>query len=59
MSKGAMKKDYDYTFKIVLIGDGGVGKSCLLQRFADNAYKDDQMRLIFLHIHSILIHIMK
>ena len=28
------QKDYDYLFKLVLIGDSGVGKSCLLLRFA-------------------------
>jgi putative ribosome biogenesis GTPase RsgA len=30
----AKNKDYDYLFKLVLIGDSGVGKSCLLLRFA-------------------------
>lgn len=25
---------YDYLFKLVLVGDSGVGKSCLLTRFA-------------------------
>lgn len=24
---------YDYLFKLVLVGDSGVGKSCLLTRF--------------------------
>jgi hypothetical protein len=28
------KRDYDFLFKLVLIGDTGVGKSCLLLRFA-------------------------
>ena len=30
----ATKKDYDHLFKLVLIGDYSVGKSCLLLRFA-------------------------
>lgn len=30
----AAKRDYDFLFKLVLIGDSGVGKSCLLLRFA-------------------------
>jgi hypothetical protein len=33
----AAKRDYDYLFKLVLIGDSGVGKSCLLLRFAVSA----------------------
>ena len=33
-TKGSKSKDYDYLFKLVLIGDSGVGKSCLLLRFA-------------------------
>jgi GTPase SAR1 family protein len=32
--KPSKSKDYDYLFKLVLIGDSGVGKSCLLLRFA-------------------------
>jgi len=36
----AAKHDYDYLFKLVLIGDSGVGKSCLLLRFADDNFSD-------------------
>ena len=33
------QRDYDYLFKLVLIGDSGVGKSCLLLRFAVRAMR--------------------
>ena len=31
-------EDYDYLFKVVLIGDSGVGKSNLLSRFTRNKF---------------------
>jgi len=42
----AMKRDYDYLFKLVLIGDSGVGKSCLLLRFADDSFTDSYISTI-------------
>ena len=39
-------QDYDYLFKIMIIGDSGVGKSSLLTRFADNDFKSDYLSTI-------------
>merc|ERR1712159_243292 len=36
--RAKMNPEYDYLFKLLLIGDSGVGKSCLLLRFAAETY---------------------
>ncbi|KAG6495009.1 hypothetical protein ZIOFF_042799 [Zingiber officinale] len=42
----AMNPEYDYLFKLLLIGDSGVGKSCLLLRFADDSYLESYISTI-------------
>eukprot|EP00768_Dysnectes_brevis_P003649 gnl/Dysnectes_brevis/2594_a3131_1546.p1 GENE.gnl/Dysnectes_brevis/2594_a3131_1546~~gnl/Dysnectes_brevis/2594_a3131_1546.p1 ORF type:complete len:211 (-),score=79.12 gnl/Dysnectes_brevis/2594_a3131_1546:91-696(-) len=37
---------FDYLFKILLIGDSGVGKSCLLLRFADDLFNQSYISTI-------------
>lgn len=39
-------KDYDYIFKIVLIGDTSVGKSSLLVRFSDDQFSETYVTTI-------------
>jgi Ras-related protein Rab-1A len=38
--------EYDYLFKLLLIGDSGVGKSCLLHRFADHKFTESYISTI-------------
>jgi len=38
--------DYDYLVKTILVGDSGVGKSCLLKRFTRNEFADHHLSTI-------------
>ena len=39
---GAVDDTYHFLFKIVLIGDAGVGKTCVVQRFKHGIYIERQ-----------------
>ena len=34
-----MEPSYDFLFKLLIIGDAGTGKSCLLHQFLEHRYK--------------------
>ena len=40
------RKDYDNMFKLVLLGDSCVGKSCTLVRFADDEFDENYIATI-------------
>jgi len=38
--------DYDVLLKLVIVGESGVGKSCLLLRFSENAFRSSEIATI-------------
>ncbi|KAI0988938.1 hypothetical protein GJ496_009665 [Pomphorhynchus laevis] len=40
------KKNYDILFKLLLIGDSGVGKTCILHRYTDDDFSDSLLATI-------------
>lgn len=49
--------DYDYLFKLVLIGDSGVGKSNLLSRFTRNEFSIESKSTIGVEFATKSVHV--
>ncbi|KII73621.1 Ras-related protein RABA2a [Thelohanellus kitauei] len=51
-----MGEGFDYLYKVVLIGDSGVGKSNLLSRFANNTFNTDSKSTIGVDFSVCTVH---
>lgn len=52
-----MAKQYDVLFRLLLLGDSGVGKTCLLCRFTDNEFHPSHISTIGKTPHSAKVSI--
>jgi len=48
-------KDYDITYKILVLGDSGVGKTCLIRRFTDDDFTDSFLSTIGIDAKSKIV----
>lgn len=54
---GEIVPPQDILFKLIIIGNSGVGKSCLMQRITTNEFKDDHEVTIGVEFGSLIMKI--
>ena len=52
-----MSHKYDFLFKLLIIGESGVGKTCLLLRFTDDSFTANHLTTIGIDFKIKIIHI--
>lgn len=57
MKPGKKKDNSDYTVKIVIVGDSGVGKTNILFRFCDNEFKTTYVATIGVDFKNKIIQV--
>ena len=46
MSKSSLDKNYDFLLKVLLCGDSGVGKTCVISRYAEDQTRQSHITTI-------------
>ncbi len=54
-SKTAPALSQDYLFKLIIIGNSGVGKSCLMHRVTTNEFSEDHEVTVGVEFGSLLL----
>ncbi|XP_032238048.1 GTP-binding protein ypt2 isoform X2 [Nematostella vectensis] len=54
-SQSSPEKDFEATYKILVLGDSGVGKTCLIFRFAEDIFSDSYISTIGIDCRSRVV----
>ena len=54
---GLPSQEFDHLFKLIIIGDSGVGKSCLMHRVTTNEFMEDHEVTVGVEFGSLLLKI--
>lgn len=57
VSEKNLQNKQDYLFKLIIIGDTGVGKSCLMRRVMDNDFKVEHQVTIGVEFGSFVFQV--
>lgn len=52
-----LPRDYEFTFKLLVLGDSGVGKTCLIRRFTDDDFSQNFVSTIGIDSKSRIVEI--
>ena len=52
-----METDYEYLVKVIIVGETGVGKTCILQRYLNNEFSVDHLPTIAIDFKMKLLQI--
>ncbi|KAJ9112897.1 hypothetical protein QFC19_000452 [Naganishia cerealis] len=48
---------YDYLFKVIVVGESGTGKSCLMHHFIHDTFKENSLHTIGVEFNSKVVRI--
>lgn len=54
---GVRAMSYAYKFSYIIVGDAGVGKSCLMMRFTDKRFRTEHQTTIGVEFASLLVNV--
>jgi Ras-related protein Rab-2A len=55
--QGVTAPNHEFLFKLIIVGDSAIGKSCLMHRVCNNEFQDDHEVTVGVEFGSLLVKI--